>query len=113
MAWCFAHFKGLLKVQLPLKDLLPLARLPSWRGCITGLPWHRARQASLLTWRRPARKLQALLFPLALTRLVATGADMMTILLELPLMARSSPKYNLPFPSTVPHVLNGSRPGSS
>lgn len=64
MALCCAHFKGLLKVQLPLKDLLPLARLPSWHGCITGLPSHRAWQASLLTWRLQARKLQALLFSL-------------------------------------------------
>lgn len=34
---CFARFKGLLKVQLPLKSLLPLARLPSWPGRRTGL----------------------------------------------------------------------------
>lgn len=35
---CFAHFKGLLRMQFPLKNLLPLARLPSWHGCVTGLP---------------------------------------------------------------------------
>lgn len=35
---CFACSKGLLKVQFPLKNLLALARLPSWHGCVTGLP---------------------------------------------------------------------------
>lgn len=34
---CSARFKGLLKAQFPLKSLLPLARLPSWPGCGTGL----------------------------------------------------------------------------